>query len=367
MPDSNRRSALAGLGSAAAMLAGRGQALAAADGTGLHAHALRRGMSFGCAMRAVHLENDALREAVVRECGVLVPENEMKWPVTEMVRGRFTFEAVEKLVSFARANGLALRGHNAIWHQNMPAWAAAAIAGDPDGGDVFDGRVRGLLQRFRGRVTSWDVVNEAVEPSDKRPDGLRDTVYVKRFGPDFLVRAFQVARAAAPDAQLVYNDYGLEYSTSFEDERRRATLAILERLRREKLVDGLGVQSHLTVGNNFQPKVFRRFLADAADLGVEILLTEMSVNDRRLPSDIPGRDRQVCDHAARYLDTAFDERATKTLITWGLNIRDTFLNIPGVARADGLFHRGLPLDENMNRIPLWTTIAKAFDDAPSRR
>ncbi len=318
-------------------------------------------------MWSEHLENEDHRAAVIRECGILVPEIEMKWPVTEAVRGRFTFARAEKLVAFARANGLALRGHNAIWHQNMPGWAAAAIANDPDGGEVFDGRIRGLLQRFSKRVASWDVVNEAVEPRDKRPDGLRDSVYLRRFGPDFLVRAYRVARAADPDARLVYNDYGLEYATPNEDERRRATLAILERLRREKLIDGLGVQSHLTVGNNFQSKVFRRFLADAADIGVEILLTEMTVDDKRLPTDVPSRDRQVCDHAARYLDTAFDEPAVKALITWGLTVRTVVsTNGPGVARKDGTYERGLPLDENMNRIPLWTTIAKAFDDARSR-
>ena len=57
--------------------------------------------------------------------------------------------------------------------------------------------------------------------------------------------------------------------------------------------------------------MFKRFLADVADLGLSILLTEFDVNDTRTPADEPSRDQAVADHAARYLDVALDEKAVK--------------------------------------------------------
>lgn len=362
--DPTRRVTLAGL--AAGLTALPLGPLLALDEPGLHARALRKGLVFGCAVEARPIQADgAFRDAVLREAGLIVPTFEMKWGQTEANRGATTYDKSEAIADFATSHGLKLRGHAAIWHQNVPGWVPEAL-GKPDGNSIFASHVLDVVGQFRGRIAQWDVVNEAIEPKDGQPGSLRNSIFLKTQGRSYIAEAFRAARAAAPEAQLYYNDYGVEYATPYEDERRRATLALLGDLRRQRLVDGFGIQGHLKVGNNFDAERFRRFLRDVADLGVAILLTEFDVNDSRLEADVGTRDIKVADHARQFLDAALDERAVKGVVAWGLSDRYTWLNTGVFRRPDGLRSRSLPLDEDMARKPLWNAIARALDGAPVR-
>lgn len=337
------------------------------SGDGLKDRAARRGLAFGAAVTTRSLrEDEAFRDAILRECAVLVPEYEMKWGQIERKRGARDYAASDWLVDFAARNGMSVRGHTAIWYRNLPGWVEGALAG-PEGGSVVDGQVRALLGHFGDRITDWDVVNEVIEPRDAQPGDRRNTVFLRNLGPGYVAAAFRAARAVHPKAQLVYNDYDLEYDLPAFEKRRRATLALLRDLRAEGLVDALGIQSHLRVGRPFAPAIFRRFLADVAGLGLTVLLTEFDVNDTMVEAAPAVRDKAVAEHAARFLDTALDEKAVTAVVAWGLSDRYTWLNVAPFARKDGERSRGLPLDDAMQRKPLWEAMARAFADAPDRR
>ena len=342
---------------------------AAANETGpsadsLKAKAARRGLLFGCGVSTPQIANDPdFAAAVVADCALIVPTVEMKWGVVEKRKGVVDFAAADAIVAFARDNGLKFRGHTAVWYINVPQWLPTVLA-STDGEDVFERHIRDVLGHFGDSIASWDVVNEAIEPKDGLPSGLRNSIFCKTLGPDYIARAFRVARETLPNTPLYYNDYGVEYD--FQGPKRAATLALLSDLRRQGLVDGFGVQSHLKLGLWFDVKAFRRFLADVADLGLSISLTEFDVNDTRTPADEPSRDQAIADHAQRYLDVALDEKAVKGLIVWGLSDRYTWLNTPPFARADGLSNRGQPLDAALARKPLWAAIARALDNASKR-
>ena len=62
-----------------------------------------------------------------------------------------------------------------------------------------------VIQRYKGRVVSWDVINEAFD--DER-GALRNSVFRRRMGDDYIARLFRYAREADPDLLLFYNDYG---------------------------------------------------------------------------------------------------------------------------------------------------------------
>ncbi len=330
----------------------------------LKARAARRGLLFGCGVSTPQILNDAaFAAAVVADCALVVPTVEMKWGIVERRKGVLDFSAADAIVAFARDNGLEIRGHTAVWYINVPAWLPAAL-GFPDGGDLFDQHIRDVLGHFGDSIANWDVVNEAIEPKDGLPSSLRNSIFTKTLGADYIARAFRIAREALPNTPLYYNDYGVEYD--FEGPKRAAVLTLLATLRKQGLVDGFGVQSHLKLGLRFDTVAFRRFLSDVADLGLSILLTEFDVNDARAPADVLSRDQAIADHAERYLDAALDEKAVKGLIAWGLSDRYTWLNAPPFARADGLSNRGQPLDASLARKPLWAAIARALDNAPKR-
>jgi endo-1,4-beta-xylanase len=332
----------------------------------LKARAAVRGILYGCMVtRAMLQSSPDFCAAVVREAGIIVPGNEMKWASTQPKRGPADYRDSDAIGKFASENGLALRGHTAAWHVNLPAWVTQDLAA-PGGRDLLDSRVRSVVGHFQGRVKEWDVVNEAIEPRDGLGRSLRNSQLYRAGGPTFIADCFHAAHEADPAAMLVYNEYGLEYQTVEEDRRREATLRLLSDLKRQGVpLYGLGIQCHLKVGNRFNPKIFRKFLADVAALGLNIRITEFDIDDQRLPGDIAERDRQVADHARTFLEVALDERSLNSLLTWGLSDRYTWLNAER-PRSDGVKKRPLPLDENMARKPLWLAMAQCFDNAPMR-
>lgn len=360
-----RREFLAG--SAAAILSGGSWCRSAADpADGLKERAAARGILYGCAVRQPFLESSPhFRAAVVREANIIVPEHELKWKPTQPNRRPADYQGAEAIWAFANKSGLALRGHTAAWHVNLPAWVTEDLSA-PGGRDLLLGHVREVVGHFRGRVMEWDVVNEAIEPRDGLDGHLRNSPLYRAGGKTYVADCFQSAHEADPDALLFYNEYGLTYQTMAEDQRREATLRLLSNLKRQGIpVHGLGIQCHLKVGNRFNAKVFRNFIAEVAALGLQIRITEFDVDDERLPINIVERDLAVADHARRILDVAFDERALSGLLTWGLTDQCTWLDIER-PRADRAKKRPLPLDENLKRKPLWYAIASCLDSAPMR-
>jgi endo-1,4-beta-xylanase len=362
--ESNRRDVLLGLATACAAAC---RPAAASGDDSLKARAARKGLLFGCAVTSRELRSEAaLREAVLRDCNALVATNEMKWGVIEPARGRRNYVGADALVAFAAQHGLLMRGHTAVWHQNPPRWVPEALR-EPGGRALMQDHVRAVVGRYRGRVAQWDVVNEAIFHKDRQPGALRNSPFLQALGEDYIADAFRAAREADPAAKLYYNDFAFESAEASHEERRRDVLPLLESLRRQGLVDGIGLQAHLQAGDPFDPERYRRFLADLAGMGLDIMLTEFDVADRRLEADVATRDRRVADYARTYLDVALAEPAVKGLLTWGLSDRHTWLNDEPWRRKDGVPARPLPYDDAMGRKPLWHAIARSLDTAPVRR
>lgn len=353
-------------GGAAAVVANSVRIGEAEINDSLKARAARKGLTFGSevTVRALR-ESTLLSNVIIADCAMIVPGVEMKWGVTEKNRGKSDYQNGEILADFAKANGMSLRGHTALWHRNTPSWTNGLL-NTMGGKDVLLKRVADVVSHFRGRVIEWDVVNEALEPSDNLPGEMRNWPPFAKGDPGYVAEAFHAAAEADPGALLFYNDYGFEYYSDGQERKRAGALRLIEELRKRNTpLHGFGVQSHLKVGNNFKANVFRKFLADIAAYDLKISLTELDINDDRLPYDIAERDKGVADHAQAFLEAAFDEPAVTRLLVWGMSDANTWLNSDR-PRQDGFKHRALPLDENYKRKPLWHAIAKAFDNASPR-
>jgi hypothetical protein len=138
--------------------------------------------------------------------------------------------------------------------------------------------VRTTLQRYRGRVVAWDVVNEAVADNG----GLRDTVYLRKLGPGYIAEAFRLAREADPDALLLYNDYGGEGLSRKSDE----IYALLTDLLQQGVpVSGAGLQMHLDATSRPTVTDISRNLRRLGDLGLAVNFSEMDVRVARVGGD----------------------------------------------------------------------------------
>jgi endo-1,4-beta-xylanase len=328
--------------------------------------AAAKGVIYGAECNTWDLAADRqLANAIAQQCAMLV-DGSLKWEITRPAPDTFNFEISDWRAQFAQEKRLLLRGHTLIWHVNLPQWFYE-IVNSKNAERVLFEHVQTLTHRYAGQMHSWDVVNEAIEPKDARADGLRRSPWLDLLGEDYIHLAFQVAAETDPQAMRVYNDYGMEYGNSEQEQRRTMVLKLLERqLAKGTPIDALGIQSHL-VGDqtDFDGKKFQNFLAAVADLGLKILITELDVIDQKLPADIRSRDRQVAKVYQDYLNAALAEPAVIAVLQWGLSDRHTWLS-DYYPRPDQLPVRPLPLDSRLRQKLAWEAIGQAFEQAPER-
>jgi endo-1,4-beta-xylanase len=333
----------------------------------LRDRAVRKGLLYGSAVLRSKLANDPkFAESITKECNILVPEGELKWDMLRSDPERFNFEPADWLVEFTHKHNMLMRGHTLVWHQVLPPWVESTM-NSVNAKQLLTDHITTVVKRYAGKIHSWDVVNEAIEPRDGRSDNLRNTPWLLMLGPDYIEMAFRTAAKADPNAMLVYNDFGLDYDTSSGNTKRAAVLKLLERLKsKDTPIHALGIQAHLYRDNpRFNPAKFRSFLKDVASLGLKILITEMDVTDKTLPKDVQIRDRIVAAAYEDYLSVVLEEPAVIAVLTWGLSDRYTWLSSHD-PRKDGASARPLPLDKNLKRKLAWNAIARSFDKAPKR-
>jgi endo-1,4-beta-xylanase len=354
-----------GLAALAAQPAGRG-ARPVAPLQALRERAAAKGLFYGTAATAWVLQHQPdLAARVAAECGLLVPESELKWARVHPGPNHYEFAAADWLRDFAGKHDMRLRGHTLLYFQNEPAWVAAGSAAEVE--RTVEEHVRTVAGHYKGAMHSWDVVNEILELNDHRPDGLRKTPLLDRLGPDFVPIAFRAAAQADPAAILCWNENQLEYDVPYQAARRERVLRLLDDWRRAGVpIQALGIQSHLRQhATKFDAKQYRAFLHDVAALGMKLIVSELDVFDADLPADPATRDRAVADAYAEYLAAALDEPAVLGVVTWGLSDRSTWLSSYR-PRKNGAEARPLPLDAALAPTAAYEALGRAFDAARAR-
>jgi endo-1,4-beta-xylanase len=220
-------------------------------------------------------------ELVARQFSAITPENDMKWLLLHPEPARYRFDAADAYIDFAKKHEMEVIGHTLVWHSQTPRWVFQGENGQPPTREELLKRMRDHIHtvagRYKGKVKGWDVVNEAL--SDGGQDILRDSPWRRIIGDDFIDHAFRFAREADPEAELYYNDYGLE------DERKRANCVKLLKgmLERKVPIDGVGTQSHFHLNSPPIDDV-EKTIRDFAGLGLKVMITELDVDV------LPGRE-----------------------------------------------------------------------------
>lgn len=352
-------------------------------GPSLNALAGRSGRRFGSAVAwgapgadRGSFANPAYAAILERECGLLVPENELKWQWTRRTP-EFDFREMDAIADYAARKRFKLRGHTLFWlpQKWYPQWLIGHDFGPRPAQAaerLLTEHVRTVCRRYGTRIYSYDVVNEAIQPETGR---IRDTVMTRALGGEALLDLmYHMARAEAPHAQLVYNDY-MSWERGTEDETHiEGVLKLLEGFRKRGTpVDALGVQSHIRLLKDLPVAAivresegpWRRFLDEVVGMGYQLVITEFDVNDKRAPDDLVLRDRLVGDYARAYLDLMLDYPQLGDVLAWGMVDRYSWLT--GFdPRADRSIKRGTPYDSQFRPKPLRDAIATAFANASSR-
>jgi endo-1,4-beta-xylanase len=317
--------------------------------------------------RAPSFADPRLRALMVEQCGIMVPENELKWYVVHPEARRFDFRRADMLVRFAVQNRMAVRGHNLFWNTMRwtPRWVAShdfgphpAIAAEK----MLRDHIFRICRRYGRRIFSYDVINETI---DSQTGELNDSPFTRYLGWNLVDICFHAAREAAPHAELVYNDFP---SWGPKDTHRAGILKFLDHVKKKDLpVDALGVQAHIGTGpaSERDETAWRKFLDDVTGMGFALLVTEFDVNDKNAPSDTALRDRAVADLGKVYFDIMLSYPQLRYVMVWGLVDKYSWLQ-EFAPRADGLAQRPAPYDDEFRPKPLRDAMAAAFTGAPAR-
>jgi endo-1,4-beta-xylanase len=216
----------------------------------------------------------AERKLILGQFGGITPENCMKMTAIQPREGEFHFEQADALVAFARENRLQVAGHTLVWakDERTPAWFF--LDGDkPASREMVLARmethIRTVVSRYRGKVASWDVVNEALD--DSQPY-LRPSKWLSIARPEFIARAFELAHEADPDALLVYNDYNVELPA-----KREKLLRLLRELRDKHVPLGaVGIQGHWEV-DRIPFRDIEALLDAMKELKLKVMVSELDL------------------------------------------------------------------------------------------
>jgi endo-1,4-beta-xylanase len=332
-----------------------------------------RNMRFGSAVGiGSGAYGDANYQAIlVRDCGLIVPENELKWQSIRPSPTTYDFTGADTLLAFAEANGIEMRGHNLMWQnqQWLPAWTQTYDYGPNPAAEaarLITDHVTTVCQRYAGHIKSWDAVNEAVDPST---GGLQQTIFSQKMGSveAVLDLVFKTARQVLPTAQLVYNDY-MSWESG-NTAHRTGVLNLLAGFRARNIpVDALGVQSHIRINSPSAPREeteWRQFLDQVVAMGYQLIVTEFDVDDAGLPADIPTRDAGVAAYGRAYLDLMFSYPQLRDVLAWGMVDKYSWLQSFS-PRADGVPKRPNPYDSNYQPKALYQSISDAFQATTAR-
>jgi endo-1,4-beta-xylanase len=208
-------------------------------------------------------------------------ENAMKPDALQREKGVFTFAQADEMVNKVLEAGMKMHGHTLAWHQQSPSWMNYEGIDRQEAVDNLVNHTKTVAEHFRGRVISWDVLNEAINDNPFNPQdwrgSLRQTPWYKAIGPEYIEIVFRAAREADPEALLYYNDYNLD-----SQNKALAVYHMVKELNGKNpdaggrpLIDGIGMQGHYRLATKAENVALS--LERFAGLGVEVSITELDV------------------------------------------------------------------------------------------
>jgi endo-1,4-beta-xylanase len=237
--------------------------------------AYRDSFRVGAAINAAQIAGTDTRGVGIVETQFdsISPENDLKWERIHPKPDTYSFDLADQYVAFGEKRHMFIVGHCLVWHSQVPDWVFRDDKGNFVDRETLLKRMHDHIQtvvgRYKGRIESWDVVNEALNE-----DGtLRQSPWLKIIGEDYIAKAFQYAHEADPEAQLTYNDYSLE-----TEAKRKGALALVAKLKAQGVpITSVGLQGH----DNLEwpsDETEDATISEFAKLGVKVAITELDID-----------------------------------------------------------------------------------------
>ena len=227
------------------------------------------------------MERDPMVSSLIaKEFNSITPENCMKSMFLQPEKDKFDFKMADKFVAFGEKHKMFIHGHTLIWHSQLPKWMSQ-IKDSLTMATAMDNHIATIVGNYKGRIHSWDVVNEALNE-----DGtLRKSVFLNTYGKEYLTNAFKLAAKADPKTDLYYNDYNL-----CTPKKREGAIELVKNLQKKGAkIDGVGEQGHWHLNTPTLEEIEKTIL-DFSALGVKVAITELDISVLPSPWDVVGAD-----------------------------------------------------------------------------
>lgn len=298
-------------------------------------------------------------QTVISEFNSIVIEHHLKWsplvhtlpgPISEsspptLHLGKYDFSHVDAMVDFAIRHNLHIKGHVLVWHVTSPPFLEEMSSIQVK--EAVKRHIFTTMNYFKGRITMWDVVNEALAS-----DGtLVENVFYRKMGPDYIEQCFRWAHEANNEAFLIYNDNKVEGCGAVAgdgDGNNRHSKAPIQakadgfyNLLKDLVskgvpIHGAGMQAHFSAGGTMHqrpptPAMVKRQIRRIGELGLKVNISEMDVRVSKLPTNSSlafDNDMKSAAQTQIYQDilsAALSEPSFDGIWLWGFSDRHTWV------------------------------------------
>jgi endo-1,4-beta-xylanase len=322
---------------------------ASAAATTLKAAAEADGRYFGSSVGQEDLNVSGETNIAGTQFDMATPENEMKWDTIEPSNGTFNFSPGDAIVSFATSHGDRIRGHNLVWHSQLPGWVTSLPTSQVKA--AMEAHITGEVSHYKGKIYAWDVVNEPFNDDGS----CGSDVFLTAFGSceAYIADAITTAHAADPAAKLYVNDFNIEG----ENSKSNAMFTLAQQLLAAGVpLGGIGLESHFIVGQN--PTNILANMQRFTALGIDVAVTEL---DDRMPT--PASSANLAQQATDDANTVKDCLAVSRCVgitQWNISDADSW--VPGTFSGMGA---ATLFDTNFQPKPSFTSVLAALNGGSS--
>ena len=302
--------------------------------------------AIGVAVSPTNIEGDQ-GELIKKQFNSLTAENVMKPALIHPEENKYNWEPADKIVAFAQANGMKVRGHTLCWHSQTGAWMTKDAQGNQISKEVAFARLKEhvttVVSHFKGKVYAWDVLNEIISDDSSKTKIYRETApWYKICGDEFIAKLFQWAHEADPNAVLFYNDYNTENPV-----KREKIYNMLKKLLAQGVpIHGMGLQAHWHLDDPNEQQI-RESIDKFASLGLKVQFTELDVTTIGNRSDTtraytPEKEKKQTDFYKMAFKVFREKKSAVTGVTfWNISDRGSWLDRGGRKAYPLLFDTNL--------------------------
>ena len=217
---------------------------------------------------------------IKKEFNTISPENVMKWMFVQPKPNEFYFDHTDKYVQFGLDNNMHIVGHALIWHSQIANFMNS-IKDSTKMIQHVTNHISTLVNRYKGKIDTWDVVNEALNG-----DGtLRESIFLKVLGENYLETVYKMAEKYDSNADLAYNDYNL-----CKPKKREGAVKLIKSLQKNGAkINSVGIQAHWQLTSPTLEEIETSILA-FSELGVKVMFTELDISVLPNPWELSGAE-----------------------------------------------------------------------------